>query len=547
MKRGAAALGLLALGAGGCDRLLGVPAPSLRSGDGGNQPPDAGDQPDGSGSTLVTITAQTVHHLENGDVEARADDPATIAIEAFQRSPAGFSDPIPAMLVDEDAGTYVIDGVPPGDEYYVRYTYLGTSNQYLVTRARSLDLGSDRWGRPAAELASSGTTLVFDLTQMTAWQANDSLLLVVANAGGASSIMLDGIPEVGDTSLTGLTLDWAGQPLIRTSLGDSVRLLHLTSRPVGPRISAQVVADQYLVDTSIDQTDGGPTALTGGFSLLPASSSTPVHWRLGELVAALQTSGGPAYTEVSSTLEIGPGQIPGLPILEMSSARETDVDLGSVSFANPFPGIPGPIRSATVSRGVLYQIPGASQRAFLDSYTPWITLGEDLADADGDVRPLVHPPIDVRINDQPLDQVPPVISASLPLGEPLVVTWRANPASPSPPTSYLVRIFALFRSTAGETARRRVMSIETGSPGFTVPPGVLEAGQYYGLLVTSKYAAGLDESAPRRYAIPSSEAQIVTGLFSTYDPELPDAGPGVDAGPGIDAGPGSDAGASAAD
>jgi hypothetical protein len=360
---------------------------------------------------------------------------------------------------------------------------------------------------------------------MTPWQDGDSFRVVAANAGAASIEARSGTPAVNDTAVSALTFDWAGQPLVRASLGDSLRLVHVTSRPIARGLTAQVIADQ-VVSSTIEQVDAAPTALAGSFALLPASSSTTVDWRLGELTAALETAGGPEYARTRSEFLILPGQTLFLPLLTITSDLETDLDLGAVNFGNPFPGIPGPYRWITVRREVVYEIPGAAPSTFVDGHSPGITIRESLADASGEVRPLIHPPIDVRMNGQLLDEVPPAISVSVPLDESVVVTWQANPASASPPAAYMTRIFILSRSNAGATDRRRVMSIGTRSPGFTVPPGILEAGRSYCLLVTSQYNPGRDESVPRRYTVPSSEAQIATGIFSTYDPDLPDAGTG---------------------
>lgn len=511
----------LLLGLPGCDLILGIPDPSLRGDGGGDGDGDGGG--DGAVDQRVIILARDILHLEDGTTVDVPQPAASVSMEAYRLDGTTFSAPIPATLMDAATGTWAIDGIPPGEEFYLRYTYNVSTNQYMVTRARSIDVGADFAGRGGADAASAGTQLVVDLQGMTPWSPGDVLLLVIPNLAMYTNV--DANPPNNATSVFDVAVGWEGSPLIHASLGDSVRFLHTTERTIGGGLTATMIADHSLV-APIEQVDGVSTPVTGFFNPVATANSARIDWRLSEFHAALESSTGPPTTPGPASLAITPrwGVIP---VMSTGTDLAGNVDLGTVSFGNPFPASLGIARYLDVFDDATFQIPGATPSNFpqgSDPYGPWINMYEDLTEADDVVRPLVRPPVDIRVNDVPLDEVPPAFTR-VQFDQPLVVSWQDDPVTLNAPTYYRIRVFRLFRGTDGATARQRVLTLVSGSPTFTMPPGVLEPDRYYYVLATSEYrTSSLTEATPFRRATRSASAQRVSGIFQTYDPALPDAG-----------------------
>ncbi len=513
--RRAGAVVVFALLTGGCSAILGIPDPSMRAPDG-----DGGDADAGTGmENAVTITVSDVYHLEDGSTMSIPGFPGELA--AYRRTADGFSDPVVAFPVQGSDGRYAIYGLPPGEEYYLKTYYWSPGivaldgGYYIVSQARSLDLSREWWGRPGWQSGPTGTRLVFDLFGMTSWQAGDTLALLVPNVVGYYIDVLGGL-EVGATQVNELTFNWADRPLVWSSLGDRLHVQHLTPRFIEGTGDVQVVVDEF-VDASLEQVGGVSTPVSGTFSPVPNSGSTVVDWPASDFSAALGLSARTTYSYGYGTIEIDPVQLVDLPVLSLVLQPQTELARATVEFANPFPDDFGLTRVVDVSHGLRYDFPGAPPEVYTDFNTR-VVVTESLAEVQDGPRPLVHAPVDVRIDGLSLAQEPPDVSAVLSLDEPTVVTWQVDPDSPNQPTSYRLAITELTWTNTKTYPASTVLAAQTSSTEFTVPPGILQPDRSYYLVMTSVYAPNGDESAPWRYSLPSSEAQIVTGLFSVLDP-----------------------------
>src|SRR5262249_11184107 len=140
-------------------------------------------------------------------------------------------------------GTFTIDGVPLGRRYWLR-----TGTNWYLTRAREVDLGVDRLGRPDAVGAEAGTSLVFDVDGLVPVTGGDDFQLEAPNAQAgfySTASFLNPIianaPAVGDTTLADAVFPFdadaaAGTSqftLVQASHGDTLTLAQLTTLPLG--------------------------------------------------------------------------------------------------------------------------------------------------------------------------------------------------------------------------------------------------------------------------------------------------------------------------
>jgi hypothetical protein len=123
-------------------------------------------------------------------------------------------------VITSSSGYFRIDNVPDG-AYYLRVD----PNWYVVSSSTSLELGVHRYGRPDAVLTSPSampTTLVLNATGLAPWQATDWLEIDSLNAG-VTLALGDFAPMPGATTVSGLNLTWFDN-LIDASQGDRATL-----------------------------------------------------------------------------------------------------------------------------------------------------------------------------------------------------------------------------------------------------------------------------------------------------------------------------------
>lgn len=508
--RCAATMVLAALFTAGCNALLGIPEPGLVE-EGGA---DAGPDGDAGPGDAVTIVASSVFHQEDGSTTT---EPAGLGeVRAYRPMGDGFSDPITGDWIAGDETRYVIHGIPQGEQYYLNVPgwYPGTpglDGGYIVSQARLLDLSSDWWSRRAQVFGGEGTRMVFNLYGMIDWQAGDTLAVLAPNLSPYWLQNTSGV-EVGATDVLGLTFNWSQLPLVWSSAGDTLRVQHLRQRVVEGAGTVESVVDQVVYD-NLEQVGGVSTDLFASFSPVPSGGSVDLNWRASEFKAAVGITAEPREYYGNCTVRIDAVQKGSLPILTLYLDAETDYDPAAVEYGNPFPDTLEPIRILDVSYPIRYDFPGAPTGAYVD-YSNRVVMTESLANASSDPRPLVHAPIDVRINGVLLDEEPPEVTASFSLNEPMLVTWQVHPDSLNQPSYYRLAIIELAYVKKGVYPATTVVAAETPSREFIVRPGLLRPDRNYFLVVASRYAPNAEDSAPWRNTLPWAEAQIATGLFT---------------------------------
>jgi hypothetical protein len=518
----------------------------------------------------MKIRVSEIYRPLSGDAirVPRTDD--VKRIEVFVVEDGIFSEPFVAIRDEGALSGYAVPGVPLGREVYVRYEFYGgvgnqfnRTSQYLVTSSPEIDLTEYRVGRPDGEPAGRAS-LVFNVDNMTSWSDGDALTILANDAFVIDDAVASGGPESGATSLHELSFDWLDKPLIEPTAERGLRLLHRRVRPAGDGQLSDLVAEQFEA-TTVAQEPSGETVVEGSFAPLPVLAARPIDWEPDRLLEALSSSTGRSLQRVGSRLSIVAGHSNGL---ELFAASNTP--FGS-AVAVPIPLEGAELRRRAEIRAAL---DGASGLPVDESLTMSV---EELWDgAAPEVRPLLAPPRDVRMNGASLEPRPVgarllVDLASSSAGSvepgdsgedgwgrgpdreptaarvvapPLTVTWspaRAEPeltddrqpgsavpcsegggATAGPPgVLYRIRLFRVIDDD-GRAERTRVMTLVTKSTRFTVPPDVLAADALYYFKITAEYERCLTASAPFMVgSLPRAVAETATGLFTTFRPDQP--------------------------
>jgi hypothetical protein len=239
--------------------------------------------------------------------------------------------------------------------------------------------------------------------------------------------------------------------------------------------------------------------VTGTFQDVP-QIPLPLTWQRSQF-AAYASAAVPGATVQFSTLGVyveAAGQTQGsigafadLVSLLDDTIASTDLTL-ALSYGNPFPASYGVIGSLSI----VYVVPGTAQlQGSISLLAPVSQL------AQGPVVPPLSPPRDVTIGGK---------AANVPLssvGQNPVIAWTA-PAHGTPDT-YKVQIYSL--DAAG--TELSVTWIQTAETSVPVPPGVLQGGTQYALVITAD-SQHKDVTAPSRYSIPGATADALTATFT---------------------------------
>jgi hypothetical protein len=458
-----------------------------------------------------------------------------------------FQDPIAAVPVEGEPGKYVIHGIPSGREYYLRYEFYGgvgdpsnRTSQFLVTRDRAVDLSESRVGNPDWQPAENAS-LVFNVDNMESWQPWDSLAVLASDSLEFEDTAASGRPVTGATSLRDLSYDWSGKPLMGQAGVEGVRLLHRRVERLHSGLKTQLVGKVF--EAAIAQVNGTQTVVEGSFSSIPPTMPYDVTWAPEEFLAAASATADAPLRLVGSRLSILDGYAGGV---ELFSIADTGAELRGeqgVFVSDPFHFV-RLRRRAEIQVKLDSGVEDAAAPPLDEELS--MSVEEDWPRAGASAIPLLHPPDELRVNDQAFDEAPSSISFFVTWYRPVSVSWTgAQVECPEPdgppldgeslgpsctPTLYRVRMYRLV-DDRGVVGRERVMTLVTSSTTFTVPPGVLRPNSHYFLKITAEYEPGLTASRPLLIgrAVPRAVAETVTGLFSTFRrpsatssaPELP--------------------------
>lgn len=410
-------------------------------------------------------------------------------------------------------GTYTIPRVPLG-MYYFR---LGSS--YLLTSARAPDLGFVTIGRSGGSIADiRPTSLVFTVNNLSPWQANDQFMIVVttgnANDWGSEDRMTNP-PVVGSTDLVGAELDWtlATSPqLIEGTAGDRLHLIQLvyglstTSQPF-------VAAHRIFSPASFDMINGQSTALSGVATEIPLNQSMTVTARLEEFDRHRTAINPNAVARAPWSLRVTGqplasthGRITRQPSLlfnfNIDPAMPVALDLGTVSYGNPFPSTWEEVGSITTNYVVSYALPGATEALSEAVIYNHVAAAALPAAAQA---PRISPIRELQVNgsDAFIDADGISLTPTLSWSEPALGT----------PTGYIVIAHRLTVS-AGATRISEAARFYLADTTLRIPPEILRTGEYYFFRVVALTRARGDfQDAPFRLTLPSSYAETLSGKF----------------------------------
>jgi hypothetical protein len=443
------------------------------------------------GMTDVTGTAIDTFISDVGRTDAPEDLSAQTIVALVPYGPPGCFTTFPG--VGRADGTFTIPGVPSG-LYYLGYR-LGS---FLVTSARTVDLGEERIGRPDATRPNLRTPVTLDVAGLSPWRAGDLLAISSVGAGAFSSYLADLGPapvSVGATTLTGFTIDWqnAATMLIDARRGDRALVLQFTTRSAGS-LWYQAVAKAVDVSPVVIE-DGLPSRITGTLVDLP-QQVVNLDWRGAEIEAVVAEGLGPGFASAYAEIDVQPPGFSGVAgraaeLLEATSLPSGDGVL-ALQLGNPYPttwprtALAIGYRSRTIGGialgfGTYVMVPLASAGP--------IRLG-----------PIVSPPRALRANGQPAS------SGTLAgVGLTPLISWQ--PPTLGTPDSYAVTIFDL------SGRRVRVIDIETTDTSVMIPPGFLATGASHVIVVSAKITGSpAPLQRPFRQGWTLGAADAITGM-----------------------------------
>jgi hypothetical protein len=411
-------------------------------------------------------------------------------------------------------GTFSIPNVPATGTLYVK----SGRNYFVVDGRPTFDLGYELMARPDyATATTSPTNLTFSISNLASWQSGDAIGFF-SIGGGAAWNWIDQTggtnpPGTGATTLN-MTADMtrATDPYLPSaSKGDVSWLLQYTiGTSSGGMQYAQLT--RYVRDTTINMTDGKPTTMSGSFTAVNPNKTTPSFNYQRSAWAAFSGLVNPSATINDNFFGVlvnyAPSGAAGIdlePVLAVNytDALTTDLNVGMMSYANPFPSTWAELLQVFTKYHVSYMAPGATTA--LDLYP---SVGQEvlLSGAPTTVSPTLGPAQSIKIGGQ---------SASTQLsgvGLTPTISWSA-PAVGTP-QAYSVWVYHLTNSN-GTTQRSTAAVLYTKATSVTVPPNVLTSGNTYYVAISALTSGTVDLTySPYRSRLPYAWANALTATFT---------------------------------
>jgi hypothetical protein len=449
-------------------------------------------------------------------------------------------------------GTFSIPNVPKGT-----YT-LQVGTEFTVTSADNVDLGLVELGRPnrVPVIDPTATGLDITATGMQPWEDGNILSAYSPTANDwwfFFDTTMATPPTPGQTTLTNVPVafDDPASAAADHMQNDPFALIQYTNKTANDGTVYQA-ATKIMNLGGFTTTEGQFAPVNGAFTDLPQTETltldvrelewdnaagwdgshltllnplaVPVDFvRLTDLAAPslgmdlLGQPGGSNYGNMSATIDYMFIQAPPGKNSMLSNLTFGRPDIAGFTYA--------PALFAGMTYRVQYQLPGTVNptNQFLNFSTMRIANTTSFT-----VLPSIGPVRDPKFDDRTLFQEQQNVS---PTG---TITWSA-PAFGSP-THYTIRFVKLTANANNNTAKATVANLHTTDTSVTVPPGILETGATYYLIIIADDQGNID--APLRRRFPFSLAPITTAMITVgagtdpIDPGTPDAGVMIDGGGG---------------
>jgi hypothetical protein len=464
----------------------------------------------GSAPEEVTGTGINTYITDSGPVSSPFDL-STVNIAALVLNGQGGFTSYPGQ--GTTTGTFQVPNVPAGTYY------LQVGQDYLVTTARTIDLGSDVLGRSdVATVTQASTTLSVNVTGLSPWGTADQLALFSSNASvginnltDPNSPPMEGAVAVDESMLAYQNIAFPPN-LIDGSKGDRAFITQLGTKMSSGQTTYNAVTTSLELP-SFALKDGGNTALTGALMAVPQTETLTVNdgvhqfeqlvpktystvTTTGDFLILSAQPGGLMYG-VYSLQSVAPN------LLTYSFALGSpDVNTGPLIYGNPYPKTWGVLASASTSFTVTYSPPGAttpySDYGTITTAVDASTLGNGL------LVPLIGPVQNLKVNGQPATKDLQGVTAT--------PTISFDPPATGTAASYWIGIYQLT-VMSGAAQAQLVADFYTKEQTLLVPPGILTSGNYYYCNISANSSSIDQTQSPYRTAVPNGYANTFSGML----------------------------------
>lgn len=463
--------------------------------------------PDGNidGSQIVDFV------FPDGSIQQVPDDLSQMSIAALVPTASGGYTRIPGT--GDSQGKFVIPGVPAGP-YLLQIGPFGS--EYYWTSRSDLDMGYQTQ-TPVFNAQAQGTAN-YNIGLNFAIGAND---IFEQDPGGFS--LTSPVP------LNGTTFSLSALGPLMTGNSLSLFVTHLlfnqvqgynyysVSEALGP-IPPPAISNNVQNFTGMMQVPPAETIRGNiqGFTaydsqMMPGGISQHLSGISFQFGAAYPNATAPSWERVDSDAPFSYGPLS--PVVQTQNTclvfpptpcpTPGDVDLGDLSYADPFPG--NYQRYVTVQRILTPPTTIANGDASFAANIFVETLMAPTASTP--IHPMISPVTSVTLDGVSLSTAPTGVRLTPELA------WQ--PPALGTASFYGVRIYS-SQNVSGQAEIGLAASIQTNQTSITLPPGILAPGTSYFVFV-SAYAGtvGDIESTPRRVAVPFGFADAVSPQFST--------------------------------
>ncbi len=453
----------------------------------------------------VKGTVIDVHVTEMGDVSSTRG-PAQFEIAAVFPDEHGAPREIFAKINTD--GTFVIPNVPEVP-YALRFVeFVGASvlpPRYVMNAPREIDLGRVFVGRAdAIAIETTPTDLAVTATGLAPWTSGDILEIFSLGSGSAGELVptTKMYPMDGAGSLNKYRVDTS--KLLRATLvdgdkGDKATLTQLAG-------TADLTAPYHSVRKKFDapsfsQIDGVLTNVAGAFADVPQK----------DIAIGIDTAAFYAFVDdVHSAADIAGKNIrliaePGgerasasiTPNLLICEALPNGTLPASFAYGNPFPSTWAEVISADLSFSMTHMAPTGVPKSTI------VTIGQSgpASSFTSPAMPLISPPRDIKVNDQPAQDTLSGIGFS--------PTITFTPPSLGTPAVYII---AIRRLDPGGSTTRTTAIFSTTETTLRIPEGLLDFGYYYYLRISVR--ANFDITHPFKSGTTNAYAAALTGVLT---------------------------------
>ena len=448
----------------------------------------------GPGS-MRTVSGHRIGHYKDGAVPV---DLSTRVVAAYVPNTVSYNE---IVGTGTSTGTFTIPGVPSG--FYL----LRLGRQFLWTSNTTVNADYYASYRSTAVPPVNYTTLTFNLANLNPWQDTD-----LFEMAGPSTGSFDLFPGVtGETTFTG-TFQYT-DILNDSTQGDKTYFIQLVTQPVGGYVFNS--AGRFFAPKNFVQVDGSNAPVNGTFKTVDQNQTFRANINGADLAAqTLAANPGAVLVDTSLFLDVYPGSLakgettstPDLMGYSFYTGRNpitVNVDLGDVSYGNPFPKNWPLFVGYQYFAQTPYLAPGATNGTAISTNVFGNTT----------TLPSQTSPIQLLVGTV----IGPTVGggnffANL-SGIGLMPTLSWAPPSVGTANTYAVFVYQLSNN-GGNSQVSQVARLQTPRTSITLPPGLLSPGQAYVFRVRTLYLPGVKvQTMPYVTGPVNGLADVISGIM----------------------------------